>query len=72
MKRWLSRNVYINGQHNGVSIVTQYEDGTIETEKFHAEKPGVSYTDKIIDIRTHNNRQATLQFIDKIEKPVIE
>ena len=69
MKRWLSRNVYIDGQHIGVAIVTQVEDGTIEIEKFRAEKPGVSYTDKIIYIRTYSNKQPTLEFIDKIEKP---
>ena len=52
MKKWLSRNVVLNGRNLGLAIVVDNEDGSLEVEEFVKEESGVSYVDTSIVIDT--------------------
>lgn len=55
MKKWLSRNVTVDGRHIGTAIVTEHDDGKVTAEPFETEQAGVVYTESAINVctRTH-------------------
>ena len=51
-QKWMSRNIFVDGIRQKLSVVTLSCDGKIEVQPFIQETEGVIYTDKTIEIST--------------------